>query len=305
MPPVIKVENLVKEYQEHFQAVRGISFSVEKGEAFGILGPNGAGKSTTLEILEGLREQTSGTCTVLGMDNLSEMNEIKKRIGVQLQSTEYLDNVTLGELVSLFSSFYGKRVKPKEALAKVGLQDKVQRYINQLSGGEKQRFSIALALVNDPEILFLDEPTTGLDPNARQDLWRLLEDLNKKGITLIITTHYMEEAEYLCDRVAIIEAGKIIALGSPDELITRLSKDFTISFHVNTPIADGFFDGIVGIHSVKTEYPKVEVRVADAESFSPVIAKLNSSGLDYSFLNIKAPGLEDVYIELTGKAIAH
>jgi ABC-2 type transport system ATP-binding protein len=304
MPAVIQVENLVKEYQEHFQAVRGISFSVEKGEAFGILGPNGAGKSTTLEILEGLREQTSGTCTILGMDNLTRMQEIKKHIGVQLQSTEYLDQVTLGELVVLFGSFYGKRVKAKDTLAKVGLQSKERRYVNQLSGGEKQRFSIALALVNDPEIIFLDEPTTGLDPNARQDLWKLLEELNGKGITLIITTHYMEEAEYLCDRVAIIEAGKIIALGSPDELITRLSKEFTVSFHVRTPIAENFFEGIQGIHSVKAQYPRVEVRVADATSFSPVIERLDKSGLDYSFLNIKAPGLEDVYIELTGKAIA-
>ena len=304
MPPVIKVENLVKEYQEHFQAVRGISFSVEKGEAFGILGPNGAGKSTTLEILEGLREQTSGKCTVLGLDNLTDIQEIKKRIGVQLQCTEYLDHVTLGELVFLFGSFYGKKVKPKEVLAKVGMQSKVKSYVKYLSGGEKQRFSIALALVNDPEIIFLDEPTTGLDPHARQDLWHLLEDLNNKGITLILTTHYMEEAEYLCDRVAIIEEGKIIALGSPAELISRLSTDFTVSFHVRTPIADNFFEGITGIHGIKTYYPKVEVRVADATSFSPVIERLDKSGLEYSFLNIKAPGLEDVYLELTGKTIA-
>jgi ABC-2 type transport system ATP-binding protein len=304
MPSIISVENLTKEYQDHFQAVRGISFSVEKGEAFGILGPNGAGKSTILEIIEGLRKQTTGQVNVLGFDNRIDSKEIKKRIGVQLQSTEYLDQITLAELVSLFASFYHKRVKPKEILAKVGLQKKSTHYVDYLSGGEKQRFSIALALVNDPEILFLDEPTTGLDPHARQDLWQLLEELNKRGITLILTTHYMEEAEYLCDRVAIIEEGKILALGSPAELISRLSKDYTVSFHVSTVISDNFFEGIKGVHSMKTEYPRVDIKVSDPAYFSQLIEKLNNSGLDYSFLNIKAPGLEDVYIDLTGKTIA-
>jgi ABC-2 type transport system ATP-binding protein len=305
MPAVISVENLTKEYQDHFQAVRGISFFVEKGEAFGILGPNGAGKSTTLEIIEGLRAQTTGLVNVLGFDNRTHSKEIKKHIGVQLQSTEYLDRITLSELVKLFASFYNKRVNPMEVLAKVGLQKKHNNYVDHLSGGEQQRFSIALALVNDPEILFLDEPTTGLDPHARQDLWQLLEDLNSKGITLVLTTHYMEEAEYLCDRVAIIEEGKILAIGSPAELISRLSKDFTVSFHVRTAIADNFFEGIKGVHGMKTEYPRVEVRVSDAVYFSPLIEKLNSSGLEYSFLNIKAPGLEDVYIDLTGKKISN
>jgi len=303
MSKIISVENLVKEYQNRFVAVRNISFSVEKGEVFALLGPNGAGKTTTLEIIEGIKSQTSGKVEVLGYDNITQTEEIKKHIGVQLQSTEYMDYVTTSEFITLFASFYKKKVDPIEVLSRVNLQDKHTSYIKQLSGGQKQCFSIALALVNDPEILFLDEPTTGLDPHARQELWKLLENLNKNGTTIILTTHYMEEAEYLCDRVAIMEEGKILAIGSTDELINRLSKDYTLSFHVNTPINEDMFQDIEGVHSLKIEYPIVELKISDPQTFPKVIDKLNQSGTLYSYLNIKAPGLEDAYIKLTGKNI--
>jgi ABC-2 type transport system ATP-binding protein len=303
MSKIISVENLVKEYQNRFVAVRNISFSVEKGEVFALLGPNGAGKTTTLEIIEGIKSQTSGKVEVLGYDNITQTEEIKKHIGVQLQSTEYMDYVTTSEFITLFASFYKKRVDPIEMLSRVNLQDKHTSYIKQLSGGQKQCFSIALALVNDPEVLFLDEPTTGLDPHARQELWKLLENLNKSGTTIILTTHYMEEAEYLCDRVAIMEEGKILAIGSTDELINRLSKDYTLSFHVNTPINEDMFQDIEGVHSLKIEYPIVELKISDPQTFPKVIDKLNQSGTLYSYLNIKAPGLEDAYIKLTGKNI--
>jgi ABC-2 type transport system ATP-binding protein len=303
MSKIISVENLVKEYQNRFVAVRNISFSVEKGEVFALLGPNGAGKTTTLEIIEGIKSQTSGKVEVLGYDNITQTEEIKKHIGVQLQSTEYMDYVTTSEFITLFASFYKKRVDPIEMLSRVNLQDKHTSYIKQLSGGQKQCFSIALALVNDPEVLFLDEPTTGLDPHARQELWKLLENLNKSGTTIILTTHYMEEAEYLCDRVAIMEEGKILAIGSTDELINRLSKDYTLSFHVNTPINEDMFQDIEGVHSLKIEYPIVELKISDPQTFPKVIDKLNQSGKLYSYLNIKAPGLEDAYIKLTGKNI--
>lgn len=218
---IISVNNLVKKYG-NFEAVKGISFDVIEGEIFGLLGPNGAGKSTTLEIIETLRQKTSGTVTVDGLDLDKKPNEIKVLIGVQLQTSGFYPGLNLVELIDLFAGLYNKRVNARELLKSVNLEDKAKAKFKDLSGGQKQRFSIATTLINDPKIIFLDEPTTGLDPQARRNLWELIRDIRAKGTTVIITTHYMDEAEILCDRIAIIDSGKIIALDTPDKLIDDL-----------------------------------------------------------------------------------
>lgn len=218
---IISVQNLVKNYG-NFQAVKGISFDVMENEIFGLLGPNGAGKSTTLEIIETLRDKTSGKITVDGFDLDSHPHEIKKRIGVQLQTSGFYPGLNLLELIDLFSGLYNSKVDPYALLDSVNLRDKAKAKVKELSGGQKQRFSIATTLINKPRIVFLDEPTTGLDPQARRNLWDLVKKIRERGATVIITTHYMDEAEYLCDRVAIVDSGKIVALASPDQLIDEL-----------------------------------------------------------------------------------
>ncbi|HRG25500.1 MAG TPA: ABC transporter ATP-binding protein [Chitinophagaceae bacterium] len=218
---IITVKDLVKNYG-NFEAVKGISFEVNEGEIFGLLGPNGAGKSTTLEIIETLRPKTSGKIMVDGLDLDKSPQEIKKIIGVQLQSSGYYPGLNLLQLIELFSGLYNQDVDPMELLEKVNLKDKAKAKVKELSGGQKQRFSVATTLINKPRIIFLDEPTTGLDPQARRSLWELVRDIRNSGTTVIITTHYMDEAEYLCDRVAIIDSGKIIALDTPDQLIDKL-----------------------------------------------------------------------------------
>jgi len=218
---IIEVKNLVKNYGT-FQAVKGISFDVYEGEIFGVLGPNGAGKSTTLEIIETLREKTSGEILVNGFNLDKAPEEIKKIIGVQLQTSGYYPNLNLVELIELFSGLYNEPVNAIELLEKVNLKDKAGSKVKELSGGQKQRFSVATTLINHPKIVFLDEPTTGLDPQARRSLWELVKNIRSAGTTVIITTHYMDEAEILCDRVAIIDSGKIIAMETPDKLIDNL-----------------------------------------------------------------------------------
>jgi ABC-2 type transport system ATP-binding protein len=218
---IISVEGLVKNYGS-FEAVKGISFNVYEGEIFGLLGPNGAGKSTTLEIIETLRDKTSGKILVSGFDIDKDPNEIKKIIGVQLQTSGFYPGLNLIELIRLFSGLYNKEVDAMELLDRVNLRDKAKAKVKELSGGQKQRFSIATTLINDPKIIFLDEPTTGLDPQARRNLWDLVRHIQERGTTVIITTHYMDEAEYLCDRVAIIDSGRIVALDTPDQLIDNL-----------------------------------------------------------------------------------
>lgn len=219
--PIIEVNNLVKKYQQ-FEAVKGISFHINEGEIFGLLGPNGAGKSTTLEIIETLRPKTSGSIIVDGWNLDTHAQEIKKIIGVQLQSAGYFPGLSLVELVNLFAGLYNKSVDAYALLDSVNLSDKAKVMYNKLSGGQKQRFSVATTLINRPKIVFLDEPTTGLDPQARRSLWDLILKIRTQGTTVIITTHYMDEAEYLCDRIAIIDSGKIIALDTPDKLIDNL-----------------------------------------------------------------------------------
>lgn len=223
--PIVEVDKLTKRYPapgnsgEKLTVVDAISFAIEKGEIFGILGPNGAGKTTTLEIVEGLTPSDGGEVHVDGIDVAKNPVGVKQRIGVQLQESEYFDHLTLSELLTLFGSLYQRNISATELLQLVRLEEKAGAMTKHLSGGQKQRFSVALALVNDPEVLFLDEPTTGLDPQARHNLWDLIRKIHSRGKTIVLTTHYMDEAEELCDRIAIMEAGRIIALDTPKNLI--------------------------------------------------------------------------------------
>lgn len=221
MTPIISVQNLKKNYGS-FEAVKGISFEVFEGEIFGLLGPNGAGKSTTLEIMETLRQKSSGNVTISSFDLDKEPDKIKKIIGVQLQTSGFYPGLNLKELVDLFSGLYNMPTEVKPLLQLVNLGEKAKSKFKDLSGGQKQRFSIATTLINQPKIIFLDEPTTGLDPQARRNLWELIRTIRQKGTTVIITTHYMDEAEYLCDRVAIMDEGRIIAEATPAKLIDDL-----------------------------------------------------------------------------------
>jgi ABC-2 type transport system ATP-binding protein len=218
---IISIKDLTKSYGT-FQAVKGISFDVQEGEIFGLLGPNGAGKSTTLEIIETLRAKTSGQVMVNGFDLDKHPNEIKKIIGVQLQTSGFYPGLNLVELIKMFGGLYNREVDPMQLLKKVNLEDKAKSKAKELSGGQRQRFSIATTLINDPKIIFLDEPTTGLDPQARHNLWNLIRDIRSNGATVILTTHYMDEAEQLCDRIAIMDEGRIIKLDSPDKMIDEL-----------------------------------------------------------------------------------
>ncbi|HJS56381.1 MAG TPA: ABC transporter ATP-binding protein [Chitinophagaceae bacterium] len=249
---IIKVKDLLKKYGA-FEAVKGISFAVHEGEIFGLLGPNGAGKSTTLEIIETLRQKTSGEVWVNGFNLDENPDEIKKVIGVQLQTSGYYPNLKLLELINLFNGLYNRNVDPMALLEMVNLKDKAKATVKELSGGQKQRFSVATTLINDPKIVFLDEPTTGLDPQARRNLWDLVKNIRAKGTTVIMTTHYMDEAEVLCDRVAIIDSGKIIALETPDRLIDNLvSSGFERRREVKKANLEDVFISLTG-HSLREE----------------------------------------------------
>lgn len=252
MSAIISVKNLVKNYGS-FEAVKGISFEVQEGEIFGLLGPNGAGKSTTLEIIETLRIKTSGEVIVAGYNIDKDIDKIKRIIGVQLQTSGFYPGLNLVELIHLFSGLYNEAVDPYTLLRLVNLEDKAKNKFKELSGGQKQRFSIATTIINKPKIIFLDEPTTGLDPQARRNLWDLIRDIRTKGTTIIITTHYMDEAEILCDRVAIMDQGKIIALNSPDQLIDDLvATGFERPREVKQANLEDVFINLTG-HALRSE----------------------------------------------------
>ena len=247
MPAILEVNNLTKTYPNGVNAVKGISFSVNKGEVFGILGPNGAGKTTTLEMIEGLRPITSGTVLLDGIKTEEQPYLVKQRVGIQLQSSAFFQNLKLTELLEMFADLYGAKINAAELLADVGLQDKAGFLVKNLSGGQKQRFSIATTLVNKPVMVFLDEPTTGLDPQARRNLWELIAQIKNRGTTVILTTHYMEEASFLCNRVAIMDDGKIVALDTPDQLIKQLlAKGFVPHTEVPPATLEDVFIDLTG-----------------------------------------------------------
>jgi ABC-2 type transport system ATP-binding protein len=310
MSHVIEITNLKKTYQlprkdrtsgqTAFEAVKGVSFNVEQGEIFGILGPNGAGKTTTLEIIEGLKRQTSGSVMVLGLDNQKQAAQIKKRIGVQLQSSEYMALMSLRELLELFASFYGKKADVMQLLGFINLQDKQHAQVKELSGGQKQRFTLASALVNEPEILFLDEPTTGLDPGARRDVWKLVKEINSRGITIVLTTHYMEEAEYLCDRVAIMDHGQILTINNPRKLIEDLSHTTQVSFFTDQEIPKDFWQQVAAVDKVYSQHPKVILEIKNLDSITEIIEVLKKHNVNFTGFTVKTATLEDVYLDLTG-----
>jgi len=243
---IITVKDLVKKYDD-FVAVKGISFEVKRGEIFGLLGPNGAGKTTTLEIIETLREKTSGEVFVNGLNLEKDAHEIKKCIGVQLQAAGYYPNLNLVQIIRLFSGLYNREVDPLALLDTVNLRDKAKNKFKDLSGGQKQRFSIATTLINEPLVIFLDEPTTGLDPQARRNLWELIKQGRDRGTTVVITTHYIDEAEVLCDRVAIVDSGEVIAIDTPDALIDKLiAKGFKRQKQVKEANLEDVFLNLTG-----------------------------------------------------------
>jgi ABC-2 type transport system ATP-binding protein len=246
MSAILKVEKLEKSYSDE-KVVNGISFEVGKAEIFGILGPNGAGKTTTLEMIEALRPIDGGKATIAGIDVASNPYKIRSIIGVQPQTPAFQDKTKLSELIQLFASAYGERVDAAELLADVNLLDKSNAYVESLSGGQRQRFSIATALVHSPKVFFMDEPTTGLDPQARRNLWDLVRVIQKKGVSVVLTTHYMEEAEELCDRVAIMEKGNIVALDTPKNLVKQLlTRGFTKKQHVEQANLEDVFMAFTG-----------------------------------------------------------
>ncbi len=246
MSMMIEVRNLKKRYGDK-QAVDGVSFSVKKGEIFGILGPNGAGKTTTLEMMETLRDIDSGTVIIDGIDVARDPQKVKFLIGVQPQSPAFQDKTKLTEVIEMFAAAYGERVDPMEFLRDVDLEEKADSYVESLSGGQKQRLSITTALVHGPKVFFLDEPTTGLDPQARRHLWELIENVRKKGISVIMTTHYMDEAEVLCDRIAVMDEGKIVAIDTPKNLIKQLlSRGFSKEQHVEQANLEDVFIDLTG-----------------------------------------------------------
>lgn len=299
--PIIEVRNLTKKYKD-ITAVKSISFEVQQGETFGILGPNGAGKTTTLEMIEGIRSITSGEIKVDGLDIKKSTDEVKKIIGVQLQSSSYFERLKLVELIDLFAAFYGTKVNALELLKKVGLEQKKKSYVNNLSGGQQQRFSIASTLVNNPKVVFLDEPTTGLDPQARRNIWDLVQGIKTKGETIVITTHYMEEAEYLCDRIAIMDQGKIIDLDTPRKLIKKHGTGSTISFKSNSYIDEKILKKISTVKNVKRAGSEYFLSTSDEMITMKELIEIDKKNT-LNDLAVKPSTLEDVFINLTGKKL--
>jgi len=302
---VIKVEQLVKSYGT-IKAVDDISFHVEQGEVFGMLGPNGAGKTTTVEIIEGLRTADSGRVTVLGMDVAKVPARIKQKIGVQLQAPSLMPTLTVYGILDLFSGFYRHSLPIDDVLELLALTDSRKVLVKNLSGGQQQRLSVAMALVNDPEIAFLDEPTTGLDPQARRGLWSVIEDMRSKGKTIFLTTHYMEEAERLCDRVAIIDHGKIIALDSPQGLIKNYFKEKAIQFELEPPPPEIVFKTFPGTTNVAIDVNEVVVYSNDIPAtMSAVLKYAEKVNLTRQIknLHVREATLEDVFLKLTGRRI--
>lgn len=307
----VQIRDLVKTYPSpdggHFNAVDGLTLEVRTGEILAVLGPNGAGKTTTLEITEGLTAATSGSVSVLGLDVQQHLHEVKQRIGVQLQASSYFEYLTLEELLSLFGSFYERHTEPEELLTRVGLVDKRRALVGQLSGGQAQRFSIVAALVNDPEVVFLDEPTTGLDPQARRNLWELVRAINDAGTTVVLTTHSMEEAEYLADRVAIIDRGRLVALDAPTALIGDLAGRQRIRFTLPTGAAGtglAALPGVIDVQARRNGVAAWELTVDDPHDAVPGLfrwAEANHTPLQD--VRIEAPTLEDVFLTRTGSSL--
>lgn len=301
--PVIAVRGLEKSYGnggERVHAVRGLDFSVEAGQVLGLLGPNGAGKTTTVEILEGLRTRSAGEVRVLGFDPEKNTEELKEQIGICLQSTNLPEKMRVHEALELFAAFYQKNSDLEKLLERLQLKEKRNAFFSTLSGGQKQRVAIALALVNDPKIVFFDEPTTGLDPQVRLEIHKLIEELRNDRRTIILTTHYIEEAERLCDRVAIIDEGKIIAEGSPAEIQARTLGETKITVRCEKPVEGEVPEGVVLSEDRRT---MSATSASAARRLSELLRWVDEKGWGLEDIALKKPTLEDVFIELTGKRL--
>ncbi|HWQ45726.1 MAG TPA: ABC transporter ATP-binding protein [Longilinea sp.] len=299
---VIEVKNLVKHYGT-VHAVDGVSFTIRQGEIFGMLGPNGAGKTTTIECIEGLRTHDEGSIQVLGLDPHKDGYALKERIGIQFQSAALPERIKVWEALDLFASFYQKRVDWRSILKKMGLEEKEKAFVSKLSGGQKQRVFIGLALVNDPELLFLDELTTGLDPQARRAMWDLVREIRDQGKTIYLTTHFMEEAERLCDRVAIVDHGKLVALDTPQNLIESLGEDNRIVFEISGEMDLTKLRAVAGVSRVETMGERVIVYGKKEGLVGKVVNQLEKSGVVFNNLHSEQPNLEDVFLKLTGTEI--
>ena len=305
MESAIRVEGLTKRFGA-FIAVNDVSFSVKSGEIFGILGPNGAGKTTTLEIVEGLQKPTLGQVNVLGMDIARDSAQVKARIGVQLQSSAYHDYLNLREILALIGSFYPKRISPDLLLEQVGLQDKGTHRVRQLSGGQQQRFAVAASLVNDPELVVLDEPTTGLDPQARRNIWGLIREINQRNVTVVLTTHYMEEAESLCHRLAIMDRGKVVATDTPQNLISNLRSTYTVTImSLDTLTEDQLLSLNGAVSSVQIQENNTYViRLSDVpRALDSVLEGIVHNDIRLEHLEVAPVTLEDVFLDLTGSEL--
>ena len=300
--PAIEVHDLRKVYNG-VPAVDGIGFEVAEGEIFGLLGPNGAGKTTTVECIEGLRTPDSGSITVLGRLQ-GRANGIKQRIGIQLQTTGLYPLLTVRELLELFGSFYQRTLPADELIALVSLEEKRDTRSKDLSGGQRQRLSLALALVNDPELLFLDEPTTGLDPQSRRQIWTIVKNLQGRGKTVLLTTHYMEEAQALCGRVAVMDGGKIIALDSPQELIATHFETTAVEFEDRNSAALDMLQALVGVVQAKRDGGLVTLYSRDTpRTMEGLLAAARADQLHFDDLRVRSATLEDVFLKLTGRRI--
>jgi ABC-2 type transport system ATP-binding protein len=301
--PVIRVRGLHKRYGET-HAVDGVSFEVRAGTVFGLLGPNGAGKTTTVEVLEGLRAPDSGDVRVLGIDAVHRPDDLKERIGVSLQTAALYPRLTVVEVLELFRSFYPRGREAAELIGLMDLGEKRNTRTADLSGGQRQRLSVALALVNDPELVFLDEPTTGMDPAARRALWDIILTLKAAGKTVLLTTHYLEEAEVLCDRVAIMDHGRILEEGTVDELVSRRFKERAVRFDAIGGLGDAELARMPGVTSVKHEDGEVLVYTRDvAGTIGAVLDGAEALGVEPANLGVRRATLEDVFLDLTGRAL--
>jgi ABC-2 type transport system ATP-binding protein len=306
MNAVVEARNVHKAYGKTV-AVDGLSLSVQEGEIFGMVGPNGAGKTTTIECLEGLRRPDSGEIRVLGLDPIRQEHELRHVIGTQLQKSQLPDQLTVGEVLDLFASFYPNPAPWPALLERLGLTEKKNAWVSKLSGGQLQRVFIALALINRPKLVFLDELTTGLDPQARRSIWDLVREVRAGGCTVFLTTHFMEEAELLCDRVAIVDHGKIVVLDSPAALVRNLGADTRVLFETDHGLEPKALQTITGVSRVEREGRLVTVYGRSADSGRPLIGEvinwLSAQSVAFNNIRMEQPTLEDVFLQLTGRAM--
>jgi len=305
MPPAIQCRDLRKTYEGKVEAVRGLNLEIQTGECFGLLGPNGAGKTTTIEILEGLLEPTSGQVTILGRTWKENARELREAMGISLQETRLSEKLTVLETIELFSGFYRQPRAPREVLEQMQLEEKADSWVGKLSGGQRQRLAVATALVGNPKVLFLDEPTTGLDPQSRRQLWDIIRSFQKAGGTVLLTTHYMDEAERLCDRLAIVDHGQVIAEGTPADLIDRLGGHHMVEFQVSGNANGSDVDGwraLPGVESVRHDNGLVCLNVREPHLTIPALLDaVTKERRQLLHLTTRQASLEDVFVRLTGR----